>query len=84
MTPLPAFRDRADAGRRLTERLSRYAGDSDVLVLALQTDQTRVATAILGHMGRFDNTTQYTWFVEIAREFLGFAGTPMAYVRSNA
>src|SRR3954466_16242921 len=30
--------------------------------------------AILGHMGRFDNTTQYSWFVEIAREFLGFTG----------
>ena len=30
--------------------------------------------AILGHMGRFDNTVQYSWFVEIAREFLGFAG----------
>jgi glucuronate isomerase len=30
--------------------------------------------AILGHMGRFDNTVQYSWFVEIAREFLGFTG----------
>src|SRR5829696_519793 len=30
--------------------------------------------AILGHMGRFDNTTQYSWFAEIAREFLGFTG----------
>ena len=30
--------------------------------------------AILGHMGRFDNTTPYSWFVEIAREFLGFTG----------
>jgi glucuronate isomerase len=30
--------------------------------------------AIIGHMGRFDNTVQYAWFVEIAREFLGFTG----------
>lgn len=30
--------------------------------------------AILGHMGRFDNTVQYAWFVEIVREFLGFKG----------
>src|SRR5262245_1558308 len=30
--------------------------------------------AILGHMGRFDNTVQYAWFVQIAREFLGFTG----------
>src|SRR3954451_19591043 len=30
--------------------------------------------AILGHMGRFDNTTQSSWFVEIAREFLGYTG----------
>lgn len=30
--------------------------------------------AILGHMDRFDNTVQYAWFVDIAREFLGFTG----------
>jgi glucuronate isomerase len=30
--------------------------------------------AILGYMGRFDNTVQHSWFVEIAREFLGFTG----------
>src|SRR5262245_13751735 len=30
--------------------------------------------SILGHMGRFDNTVQYSWFLEIAREFLGFTG----------
>jgi glucuronate isomerase len=31
--------------------------------------------AILGHMDRFDNTAQYSWFVQIARNFLGFEGT---------
>jgi glucuronate isomerase len=30
--------------------------------------------AILGHMDRFDNTTQYAWFLDIARTFLGFRG----------
>jgi glucuronate isomerase len=30
--------------------------------------------AILGHLDRIDNTTQYSWFLEIARTFLGFKG----------
>src|SRR5262245_46174134 len=30
--------------------------------------------AILSWMDRFDNTAQYSWFVEIARTFLGFQG----------
>src|SRR6266849_7229365 len=30
--------------------------------------------AILAHMDRFDNTAQYSWFLEIARTFLGFDG----------
>src|SRR5438876_5859731 len=30
--------------------------------------------AILGHMDRFDNTAPYSWFLEIARVFLGFEG----------
>ena len=30
--------------------------------------------AILDHMDRFDNTAQYSWFLEIARTFLGFTG----------
>jgi glucuronate isomerase len=40
--------------------------------------------AILGHMGRFDNTTQYSWFVEIAREFLGFAGDRVTVADTDA
>lgn len=35
MMPSPLFRDRADAGRRLAALLARYAGRSDVVVLAL-------------------------------------------------
>src|SRR5262245_38152167 len=30
--------------------------------------------AILAHMDRFDNTAQYSWFLEIARRFLGHDG----------
>src|SRR5262249_50628289 len=30
--------------------------------------------AILGHLDRIDNTAQYSWFLEIARTFLGFEG----------
>lgn len=40
--------------------------------------------AILGHMGRFDNTTQYKWFVDIAREFLGFTGERITAADADA
>jgi glucuronate isomerase len=30
--------------------------------------------AIIAHMDRYDNTAQYGWFLEIAREFLGWQG----------
>src|SRR5437763_9772358 len=40
--------------------------------------------AILGHMGRFDNTTQYAWFVDIAREFLGFTGERISAADADA
>jgi glucuronate isomerase len=33
----------------------------------------RVRT-LLGHLDRLDNTVQYSWFLEIARTFLGFEG----------
>jgi len=32
------------------------------------------ARCILRHMPRFENTVQYSWFLEIARTFLGFEG----------
>src|SRR5215210_4010791 len=40
--------------------------------------------AILGHMGRFDNTVQYAWFVQIAREFRGFTGDKVTVTDSDA
>ncbi|MDB5308412.1 MAG: glucuronate isomerase [Gemmataceae bacterium] len=30
---------------------------------------------IVRHMDRYDNTAQYSWFIDIARTFLGFQGT---------
>jgi len=30
--------------------------------------------AIVGHMDRYDNTAQYAWFLDIAKNFLGFTG----------
>jgi glucuronate isomerase len=40
--------------------------------------------AILGHMDRFDNTVQYAWFVDIAREFLGFTGERVSAADADA
>src|SRR5215212_3002495 len=40
--------------------------------------------AILGHMDRFDNTAQYSWFLEIARAFLGFAGDRVTAAETDA
>jgi glucuronate isomerase len=40
--------------------------------------------AILGHMDRFDQTEQYSWFLEIAREFLGFTGTHVTAADADA
>jgi glucuronate isomerase len=40
--------------------------------------------AILQHMDRFDNTTQYSWFVEIARAFLNFQGDRVTAADADA
>jgi glucuronate isomerase len=40
--------------------------------------------AILEYMDRFDNTTQYSWFVEIARIFLGFRGDRVTAADADA
>jgi glucuronate isomerase len=40
--------------------------------------------ALLGYMDRLDNTTQYSWFLEIAREFLGFQGDRLTAAAADA
>lgn len=40
--------------------------------LASDVEPRERVRAILKHMNRFDNTVQYSWFVEIAKAFLGF------------
>jgi glucuronate isomerase len=42
--------------------------------LAANADPRERVRAILAHMDRFDNTVQFSWFLEIARAFLGFEG----------
>jgi glucuronate isomerase len=43
-------------------------------LLAADADPHERVRAILTHMDRFDNTVQFSWFLEIARTFLGFDG----------
>src|SRR5215510_10650092 len=40
--------------------------------LAANVDPRQRVRSILAHMDRFDNSVQYSWFLEIARTFLNF------------
>ncbi len=51
--------------------------------LAKEVDPRERVRAILYHMQFFDNTAQYTWFVEIARAFLGFQGDRLTIADST-
>src|SRR6516165_786139 len=51
-----------------------HSAGMDQAPLAANVDPRQRVRAILAHMDRFDNTTQYAWFLEIARTFLGFDG----------
>src|SRR5437870_12800073 len=53
--------------------LAHSAGMSQAPLAKEVAPRERVR-AILGHMDRFDNTAQYSWFLRIAREFLDFQG----------
>src|SRR5436305_6325394 len=53
--------------------LAHSAGMSQEPLGAEVTPRERVR-AILGHLDRIDNTAQYSWFLEIARTFLGYQG----------
>ena len=49
--PSPLFRDRTDAGHQLAELLAPYAGQPDVLVLALPRGGVPVATEVARALG---------------------------------
>jgi glucuronate isomerase len=53
--------------------LAHSAGLSQDAIGAEVSPRERVR-ALLGHLGRLDNTAQYGWFLEIARTFLDFQG----------
>ena len=53
--------------------LAHSAGMSKELLAPTVEPRQRVRV-LLEHMDRFDNTVQYSWFLEIARTFLDFEG----------
>jgi glucuronate isomerase len=70
----PAARSLDDIlGYHYYTELAHSAG-LDKRALAAEVDPRERVRAILGYMDRFDNTAQYSWFMEIARTFLGFVG----------
>src|SRR5262245_27134577 len=70
----PASRTLDDIlGYHYYTELAHSAGMDQAPLAADVAPRERVR-AILRHMDRFDNTAQYSWFVEIARAFLGFEG----------
>src|SRR2546421_2184931 len=70
----PAARNLDDIlGYHYYTELAHSAGmGKDVLGPAVEP--RRRVRALLAHMGTFDNTAQYGWFLEIVRTFLGFRG----------
>jgi glucuronate isomerase len=63
--------------------LAHSAGMSQAPLAAGVPPRQRVR-AILAHMDRFDNTTQYGWFLDIARTFLGFQGDRVSAADADA
>ena len=80
----PASRSLDDIlGYHYYTELAHSAGMSHEPLRRETSPRDRVK-AILGHMGRFDNTVQYAWFLEIAREFLGFTGDKVTSADADA
>src|SRR6187455_140454 len=48
-----------------------HSAGMDQAPLRPNVDPRERCRAILAHMDRFDNTAQYSWFVEIVNSFLG-------------
>ena len=51
-----------------------HSAGMDKAPLSSDTPPRERVAAVLGHLDRIDNTVQYSWFLEIARTFLGFRG----------
>ena len=51
-----------------------HSAGMDKAPLATDVTPRERVRAILNHVDRLDNTVQYSWFLEIARTFLGFKG----------
>src|SRR5688572_29941523 len=51
-----------------------HSAGMDKAPLRPEVDPRERVRAILSHLDRIDNTVQYSWFLEIARTFLGFEG----------
>jgi glucuronate isomerase len=51
-----------------------HSAGMDKAPLAAAVEPRQRVKAILAHLDRIDNTAQYSWFLEIARTFLGFEG----------
>ncbi|MBI3410477.1 MAG: glucuronate isomerase [Planctomycetes bacterium] len=51
-----------------------HSAGMDQAPLAADADPKERVRSILAHLDRIDNTSQYSWFLEIARTFLGFKG----------
>lgn len=60
-----------------------HSAGMDKAPLAAEVDPRERVRAILSHMDRFDNTVQYSWFLEIARIFLGFTGERLTAADSD-
>ncbi len=51
-----------------------HSAGMDKKPLAPEVEPRQRVRAILAHLDKIDNTAQYSWFLEIARTFLGFEG----------
>lgn len=80
----PASRTLDDIlGYHYYTELAHSAG-MDQKPLASEVEPRERVRAILAHMDYFDNTTQYAWFLEIARTFLDFQGERVTAADTDA